>query len=150
MFYKIGVLKSFANSQENTCARVSFIIKLQAEACNFIKKETLAHVFSCEFCQIFKNTFFIKKHFWWLLLYYVVTWLSLDAFRTLSNIYNGTFSDNNFEFCKNTHRRCLTKMYVWYINWSYIRRLEDIQDVFWTSYVRPMYLQLCPAHVFHV
>ena len=26
-------------------------------ACNFIKKETLAQVFSCEFCEIFKNTF---------------------------------------------------------------------------------------------
>ena len=33
-----------------------FLIKLQAEACNFIKKETLAHVFSCEFCEISKNT----------------------------------------------------------------------------------------------
>ena len=28
------------------------------EACNFIKKETLAQMFSCEFCQISKNTFF--------------------------------------------------------------------------------------------
>ena len=26
-------------------------------ACNFIKKDTLAQVFSCEFCEIFKNTF---------------------------------------------------------------------------------------------
>ena len=26
-------------------------------ACNFIKKETLAQVFSCDFCEIFKNTF---------------------------------------------------------------------------------------------
>ena len=26
------------NSQENTCARVSFSIKLQAETCNFIEK----------------------------------------------------------------------------------------------------------------
>ena len=34
------------NLQENTCARV-----------NFIKKETLAQVFSCEFCEISKNTF---------------------------------------------------------------------------------------------
>ena len=25
---------------------------------NFIKEETLAKVFSCEFCEIFKNTFF--------------------------------------------------------------------------------------------
>ena len=28
------------------------------QACNFIKKETLAKVFSCEFCEIFNNTFF--------------------------------------------------------------------------------------------
>ena len=50
------------NSQENTCARVSFLIKLQ-EACNFIKKEALAQVFSCEFCEISENTFFIE-HLW--------------------------------------------------------------------------------------
>ena len=35
------------NSQENTCASVSFLMK----------KETLAQVFSCEFCEISKNTF---------------------------------------------------------------------------------------------
>ena len=29
----------------------------QAEAWNFIKKETLAQVFSCEFYEISKNTF---------------------------------------------------------------------------------------------
>ena len=28
--------------------------------CNFIKKETLVQVFSCEFCEIFQNTFFIE------------------------------------------------------------------------------------------
>ena len=47
------------NSQENSCTRVSFLIK----AYNFIKKETLAQVFSCEFCEIFKNTFF-TEHLW--------------------------------------------------------------------------------------
>ena len=51
------------NSQENTCARVSFLIKLQAEACHFIKKETLAQVFPCEFCEISKNIFF-TEHLW--------------------------------------------------------------------------------------
>ena len=57
------------NSQENTCARASFLIELQAsvlklywketlpQSCNFIKKETLAQVFSCKFCENFKNTF---------------------------------------------------------------------------------------------
>ena len=33
---------------------------MQPEACNFIKKETLAQVFFCEFCKILKNTFFYR------------------------------------------------------------------------------------------
>ena len=37
-------LKISQNSQENPCARVSF----------------LAHVFPCEFCEMFKNTFFTE------------------------------------------------------------------------------------------
>ena len=41
-----GILQ---NSQEDTCATASFSIKLQ--------------VFSYEFCEIFKNTFF-TKHLW--------------------------------------------------------------------------------------
>ena len=40
-------------SQENTFARVSFLI-------NFIKKETLAQLFSCEIFEISKNTFFTE------------------------------------------------------------------------------------------
>ena len=54
-------LKNSQNSQapEYTCTRVSFLIMLQAEVetCNLIKKETLAHVVSCELCKVFKNTF---------------------------------------------------------------------------------------------
>ena len=46
-------LQNSQNSQEKTCTRVSFLIKLHALACNFIKKQTLAQVFSCEFCKIF-------------------------------------------------------------------------------------------------
>ena len=42
-------------SQENTCARVSILM-----ACNFIEIETLAQVFSCEFCEISKDTFFTE------------------------------------------------------------------------------------------
>ena len=38
------------NSQEITWARVSFLLKLQAW-------ETLAQVFSCEFCEISKSTY---------------------------------------------------------------------------------------------
>ena len=41
-------LKISQNSQENTCARA------------FIKKETLAQLFSCGFCKIFINNFFTE------------------------------------------------------------------------------------------
>ena len=54
-------LKILQNSQKNMCARISFLIKLQSETCNFIKKGTLAQVFSCGFCEIFKNTFFTEN-----------------------------------------------------------------------------------------
>ena len=57
-------LKILQNSQENICAKVSFLIQCcRNQACNFIKKETLAQVFSCEFCEIFKIIFF-TKHLW--------------------------------------------------------------------------------------
>ena len=45
------------NSQENTCTRVSFLIKLQAWGLQLYLKKSLAQVFSCEFCGISKNTF---------------------------------------------------------------------------------------------
>ena len=48
------------NSQENTCARVHFLIKFQASA----KNEILVQVF---FSEISNNTFFTEL-LWWLLL----------------------------------------------------------------------------------
>ena len=48
------------NSQKNTCTRVSFLIKLLAEACSFITKDALAQVFSCEFREISRNNLFTE------------------------------------------------------------------------------------------
>ena len=45
------------------CAKIFFLIKLQVSVCNFNKNETLAQVFSSEFCETFKNTSFIE-HLW--------------------------------------------------------------------------------------
>ena len=45
-FTKRCFIEILENSQENICARVSFLIKLQESACNFIKKRTSAQVFS--------------------------------------------------------------------------------------------------------
>ena len=35
-----------------------FLTSCKPQACNFLKKETLAQVFPCEFCEISKNTLF--------------------------------------------------------------------------------------------
>ena len=51
-------LKILQNLQENTCIGVSFLIKLQASSLQLYLKETPTQVFSCEFCEIFNNTFF--------------------------------------------------------------------------------------------
>ena len=56
-------LKISQNLQENTCAKVSFLTRLQAEAFNFIKKKK-SGLFFCEFCEIFRNTFFFSEHLW--------------------------------------------------------------------------------------
>ena len=60
-FQRCSVNKTFLeisqNSQENTSASLFFNKVAGLWACNVIEKETLAQVFSHEFCEISKNTF---------------------------------------------------------------------------------------------
>ena len=68
--FKITKLNILQNSQESTCARVSFLINSLLKKMLwhqslffhkfFIKKEALAQVFSCEFCKVSKNTFIYR------------------------------------------------------------------------------------------
>ena len=59
---KKDVLKKFHKIHRKTPLPEPLFNKVAALD-NFIKKETLAHVFSCEFCEISKNTFF-TEHLW--------------------------------------------------------------------------------------
>ena len=45
---------------KRTCLNPLMHIPKWSDTINFIKKETLAQVFSCEFCEIFKNTYFYR------------------------------------------------------------------------------------------
>ena len=61
MFYKKDVLRNFAKfTGKHLCQRLFLnkVAGLRPRACNFIEKKSLAQVFSCEFCEISKNTFF--------------------------------------------------------------------------------------------
>ena len=63
MFCKKGALKHFVKFTGKHLHQGLFFNKVAGGACNFIKKETQAQVFSCEFCEIFKNTF-LTDHLW--------------------------------------------------------------------------------------
>ena len=55
---KKGVLRNFTKFTGRYLCQSLFFSKvadLSPESCNFIKKETLAQVFSCEFCEISKT-----------------------------------------------------------------------------------------------
>ena len=61
VFCKKGVLKNFTKFTAKHLGQSLFFFYIcRPQACNFIKKETLAQVFSWEFCQTFKNTFVIE------------------------------------------------------------------------------------------
>ena len=80
-------LEILQNSQENSCARVSFLKKIQTETCNFIKKKTLAQVFSCEFCEILRTPFCIE-HLGWprLTLYWAFRILTIYIHNEIKEI----------------------------------------------------------------
>ena len=60
MFCSKGVLRNFTKfTGKHLCQRL-FFNKVADGACNFIKKETLAQVFSCEFYKTSKNSFFCR------------------------------------------------------------------------------------------
>ena len=63
VFYIEDIFRNFAKFiGKHLCQSLFFnkVAGLRHKACNFIKKETLAQLFSCEFCQISKNTIFYR------------------------------------------------------------------------------------------
>ena len=66
MFCKKGALRNFAEFTGKHLCQSLFFNNI-ADPCNFIKKENVAQVFSCEFYEI-SNTPFLTEHLQWLLL----------------------------------------------------------------------------------
>ena len=65
---KKGVLRNFPKFlKKHLCQNLFFNKVAGQKPATFIKKETLAHVFFCEFCEISQNTF-PTEHLQWLLL----------------------------------------------------------------------------------
>ena len=61
VFCEKDVLRNFAKFTEVHLRQSLFFNKIAGLiACKFVKKETLAQVVSCEFCEIAKNIFFYR------------------------------------------------------------------------------------------
>ena len=64
VFYKKGVVRNFTKFiGKHLCLSLFFNKVAGLRPVTFIKKETLAQVFSYEFCEISNNTFF-TEHLW--------------------------------------------------------------------------------------
>ena len=74
MFLKTDVLKSFAIFTGKRMCWSLFLIKLQDWRPVFLFKETLTQVFFCEYCEIFKNSFFTgtPSHYTFLKFYLMI------------------------------------------------------------------------------
>ena len=59
-FFKESVTRNFAEFKIKYLCRNFFFDKVKLWIFNFIKNESLAQVFSCEFCEICKKTFFAE------------------------------------------------------------------------------------------
>ena len=88
-------------------------------ACDFIKKEILTEVFSCEFCKIFKNTFFTEQ-----------LWTNASEDTDLQKL---TPKFRKPEKIINTRKK-LSEMIqgTHYVNSTFIKRLYDVVEIIWT------------------
>ena len=94
VFCKKRCIRNFVKFTGKHLRHILFFNKV-AGACNVIKKETLAQVFSCEFCKISLSTFF-TEHLRRLLLFFGnrpvkifnlihVSKMKLEIIQTVSN-----------------------------------------------------------------
>ena len=62
VFCKKGALTNFTKLTGKQLCQSLFFHEVEGltQVCNFVKKETLAQLFSCKFCESIKNTFFYR------------------------------------------------------------------------------------------
>ena len=91
-------LKILQYSQKLFAALEFFLIKLRLlKKRLFTKKETLAQVFSCEFCEFFKSNFFTEH-----LRVTASVCLSLSFFQPISTERYVSYKYQSFDFIWNT------------------------------------------------
>ena len=148
--------EKFRKILRKTLAPESFLIKMHLEPCNILEKETLAQFFSCEFCKIFKNSFFtehlrvdcscqwnyIHRFHWfkikrprsmcWLITTYLKFYYCLR--NCVDFLVNGRWY---YFYSKSRHeqgclkRRRFDDMFIYLIVWIKSRGLNKLHFIYW-------------------
>ena len=109
------------NSQENTC--------------NVIKKDTLAQVFSCKFCEISKNTFFTEH-----------LWKTASENLTLQAHHRSTYTGLLLKFKMFTSLSYKISLIKYLIRWGYTVKYS-FQSISWNVYFMIVSLPKLPINV---
>ena len=111
------------NLQENTCAGVFFKVAA-LKACyfiNFIKKVTPALMFSCEFCETFKNTF--SENICERLLLLIIYWKAGKASKYLSPYPKGDFLLHWYHDFSGFYLPLTDQHWSWLVNSQHLKSL---------------------------
>ena len=106
VFCKKDVLKNFAKFTGKYLCQTLFFNKVAGGACNFIKKEALAQMFSYEFCEISKNTFFYRTR---LVVAYGMIQSNVDALAL--KVYHQLISRHLFQIHSFTEKNLNGKLH---------------------------------------
>ena len=151
VFCRKGILRNFAKFTGKHLCQSLFFNKVAGAACNFIKKETLAQVFSCEFCEISKNTFFYRTPPVALSedntiqssisVYFVIAWGSY--YWILETLLFARTTAQKMKFSiKGFYRKC-DQIRRKLRTWSHLLKKSLMQNFFvqWTNFVRTVSLK---------
>ena len=119
-------LEILQNSWENTCARVSILTQLQGWG--LTKIQTLSQVFSCEFCEISKNTSFTEH------LRATASVFQIKSFRKI--IFGSVSDDASVELENSVHWQCAMCSWISYIIFPFISSIALFSSrKMWLSYL---------------
>ena len=143
VFCKIAVRRNSAKfTRQHLCQ--SLFNKKLAYACNLIKKETLAQVFSCKFCEISKTTFSYRTHRW--LLLNEIDTISTFQFhiKLLFYVYTSTIHICKFflqYFCCILFFIC---SFIYLFHFSFWYKLDSMNAIWFSIYwINGLHVQLC-------
>ena len=84
-------VRLFKNTFFNRTFPVAASDSFRFPACNFIKKETPAKMFICEFCKIFKNIFWQNTSGWLLLVFICEFWEVFQITSFIQHLWKATY-----------------------------------------------------------